>query len=106
MQQLDSGGATAAELTNAFAQFDREGKGQLLGLELRMILKSMGEVLSDAEIDDMFRQARYTNDTAVDYAKFAGMILKGVDAPAPATGKGKKGGISKGRERRSMRFHK
>lgn len=104
MQQLDSGGASLAELTNAFAQFDREGKGALLGSELRYILKTMGEVLSDSELDDLFRQAHFSDDKTVDYKEFAGMIMRGVQAPGGG-GTGKKG-LSKGRERRSMRFHK
>jgi Ca2+-binding EF-hand superfamily protein len=104
MQQLDSGGASVDELTAAFSQFDREKKGALLGSELRYILKTMGEVLTDTELDDLFRQAGFSDDKPVDYSEFAAMAMKGVSVGGGG-GTGKKG-ISKGRERRSMRFHK
>jgi len=106
LKQLDSGGASANELKESFAQFDREGKGTLIGAELRYILKTMGEVLTDAELDDLFEQAGFNDQTPINYNDFVAKVMKGVNAPASGGG-GKKGkGISKGRERRSMRFAK
>ena len=75
----------------------------LLGAELRYILKTMGECLSDDELDELFREAKFKDDMQVNYNDFVGAVMKGVNAPTS----GKKGkGISKGRERRSMRFAK
>lgn len=67
MGQLDSGGSTEANVKEAFQQFDRDNKGNLLGGELRYILKTMGEVLNDAELDDLFKQAGFKDDSVIKY---------------------------------------
>jgi len=105
MKQLDSGGATEAELVDAFAQFDRDQSGKLPGGELRYILLNMGEVMGDKECDEFFKQAGFRDDTMIDYKEFTGRILKGVSVPAPSGGRKSKG-IAKGKDRRSIRFGK
>ena len=59
MGQLDSGGASSEDLTDAFKQFDRDGSGTLPGGELRYILTNMGEVMTDEDCNDFFRQAGF-----------------------------------------------
>eukprot|EP00039_Didymoeca_costata_P018254 m.332759 g.332759 ORF g.332759 m.332759 type:complete len:174 (+) comp17002_c0_seq1:101-622(+) len=104
MAQLDSGDVSKDGLIEAFKIFDRDGSGTLPGAELKYILANMGEVMTQDEIDEMMKQAGFKDDTPINYTDFTGRILAGVDIPAPsATGrKGK--GITKGKDRRSMRF--
>ena len=41
------------------------GKGTLVGAELRYILKTMGEVLTDGELDDLFSQAGFNDQSQI-----------------------------------------
>lgn len=66
------------------------------------MLTTMGEILSAAELDELFHQAGFADDKAIDINDFASKVMAGV----VGGGDGGKKGISKGRERRSMRFHK
>jgi len=103
MGQLDSGGANSDDLIGAFKQFDRDASGTLPGNELRYILTNMGEVMTDQECNEMMRQAGFKDDTMINYSEFVGKILAGVDVPS-AGRQGKKKGIKKGADRRSIRF--
>lgn len=102
MGQLDSGGASSEDLTDAFKQFDRDGSGTLPGGELRYILTNMGEVMTDEDCNDFFRQAGFKDDSQIPYADFTKRILAGVDAQAK--GGKKKKGFGEKKNRRSMRF--
>merc|ERR1712072_1510682 len=48
---------TEEELLEAFAVFDRDGNGFISPAELRHIMSNLGEKLSDAELDEMIREA-------------------------------------------------
>ncbi|CAD0010667.1 unnamed protein product [Aureobasidium pullulans] len=58
-------------LRAAFAVFDRDGSGTISAEELRNVMKSIGENLSDAEIDEMIKEADANGDGNIDYDEFA-----------------------------------
>ncbi|KAK7613018.1 hypothetical protein IWX49DRAFT_51713 [Phyllosticta citricarpa] len=62
------------ELRQAFAVFDRDGTGTIDASELSHVLKSLGEKLSDAEIDEIIKQADLNGDGAIDYNEFVRFI--------------------------------
>lgn len=63
------------ELTEAFRVFDRDGKGTIPTAELRHIVTSLGEKLSDDEADQMMREADPLKTGLVDYASFIKKML-------------------------------
>lgn len=60
MNDKDTG--TFADFMEAFKTFDREGQGFISGAELRHLLTSLGEKLSDLETDDILRYIDLTED--------------------------------------------
>ena len=51
----------------AFKVFDRDGNGFVDAAELRQTLISLGERLTDEEVDEMFRDADVDNDGKLNY---------------------------------------
>lgn len=45
------------EILEAFRVFDRDGNGLISAAELRHIMTSLGEKLTDEEVDEMIREA-------------------------------------------------
>ena len=54
------------ELMNAFKVFDKDGSGTISSDELRNVLKSLGEDLTDAEVDEMIKLADVNGDGTID----------------------------------------
>lgn len=59
-----------AEIAEAFKVFDRNGDGKISAAELRHVLTSIGEKLSDADVDQMIREADTNNDGEIDIQEF------------------------------------
>jgi calmodulin len=57
---------TEQELLNAFKVFDKDGSGTISSDELRNVLKSLGENLTDAELDEMIKLADRNGDGTID----------------------------------------
>ncbi|KAK4101227.1 EF-hand [Parathielavia hyrcaniae] len=57
---------TEQELLNAFQVFDKDGSGTISSDELRNVLKSLGENLTDAELDEMIKLADRNGDGSID----------------------------------------
>lgn len=57
---------TAEETRAAFNVFDKDGSGTISASELRDVMKSLGENLTDAEIDEMIREADKDNNGTID----------------------------------------
>ncbi len=57
---------TEQELINAFRVFDKDGSGTISSDELRNVLKSLGEDLTDAELDEMIKMADRNGDGTID----------------------------------------
>ena len=74
---LESGipqGNTREEIREAFAIFDRDGNGTISATELRHILKSMGEKLTDEEIDAIIKDADINADGYIHYEQFVHLM--------------------------------
>lgn len=56
----------AHETRAAFDVFDKDGSGTISADELRQVMKSLGENLTDEEIDEMIREADKDKNGAID----------------------------------------
>lgn len=56
----------AEETMAAFKVFDKDGSGTISAEELKAVMKSLGENLTDAEIDEMIREADKDNSGTID----------------------------------------
>ena len=63
-----------AEIAEAFKVFDRNGDGKISAAELRHVLTSIGEKLSDADVDQMIREADVNNDGEIDIQEFTQLL--------------------------------
>ncbi|KAI7970225.1 hypothetical protein EIK77_008452 [Talaromyces pinophilus] len=55
-----------AELRAAFEVFDQDGSGTISADEMRRVMKSIGEELTDAEIDEMIKEADTDGNGTID----------------------------------------
>lgn len=62
-------GDTEQELRNAFGVFDKDNSGTISASELRQVLASLGENLTDEELDDMLKMADKNGDGTIDCRK-------------------------------------
>lgn len=58
-----------------FQVFDKDQTGYIGVGELRYILTSIGEKLSDSEVDELLKGVNVTSDGNVDYVEFVKSIL-------------------------------
>lgn len=70
-----SGRLTTDDLRAAFRVFDKDGSGTLSATELRGVLTSMGEKMTDEEVDEMLAEADVDGDGRINYAEFATRLL-------------------------------
>jgi calmodulin len=70
MKDTDSEG----EIAEAFKVFDRNGDGKISAAELRHVLTSIGEKLSDADVDQMIKEADTNNDGEIDIQEFTQLL--------------------------------
>lgn len=63
-----------AEIREAFSVFDKDGSGKISGDELRQIMRSLGEELTEDEIQQMIREADTNGDGEIDYEEFVRML--------------------------------
>ena len=64
----------AQETRAAFDVFDKDGSGTISADELRQVMKSLGENLTDAEIDEMIKEADKDRNGTID-CKFEQLTL-------------------------------
>ncbi|KAI8325622.1 EF-hand [Martensiomyces pterosporus] len=58
------------EFVQAFQVFDREGNGFISAGELRYVLTSLGEALSDAEVDELLKGIPMDKHGNINYEEF------------------------------------
>ncbi|KAL4929883.1 uncharacterized protein BDV17DRAFT_260291 [Aspergillus undulatus] len=65
-----------AELRSAFAVFDQDNSGTISADELRRVLTSIGDNVSDADVDEMLKLADVNGDGTIDYEEFVKLMLQ------------------------------
>lgn len=63
-----------AELRAAFRVFDKDDNGTIDTAELRQLMKSIGEDLTDEQIEEMIREADQDGDGSIDYNEFVQLM--------------------------------
>lgn len=63
------------ELLEAFKVFDKNGDGLISAAELKHVLTSIGEKLTDAEVDDMLKEIS-DGSGEIDIQQFAALLSK------------------------------
>lgn len=63
------------ELIEAFKVFDRDGNGLISAHELRFVMSSSKEELTEEDIEEMIREADENGDGYIDYEEFVRMMM-------------------------------
>ncbi|KAI8326408.1 calmodulin [Martensiomyces pterosporus] len=63
-----------AEIREAFRVFDKDGNGVISAAELRHVMTSLGEKLTDDEVNEMIREADVDGDGQINYEEFCKMM--------------------------------
>lgn len=71
MKEADS----QEEIEEAFKVFDKDGNGYISSTELRHVMTSLGEKLTDEEVDEMIREADINGDGQINYQEFVKMMV-------------------------------
>ncbi len=67
MSKKLQGADSSDELKEAFHVFDKDGDGFISAAELRHVMTTLGEKLTDEEVDEMMREADGDGDGQVNY---------------------------------------
>lgn len=67
---------TEADIHEAFRVFDPEDKGFIRSEDLRRILTTRGDMMSEEEADEMIREADADGDGEVKYEEFTKVIFQ------------------------------
>jgi len=63
------------EVINAFKVFDREGNGTISSIDLKYLMTTLGDKITEDEIDEMLRDADIDGDGYINYEEFVRMIM-------------------------------
>ena len=63
------------EVINAFKVFDREGNGTISSIDLKYLMTTLGDKITEEEIDEMLRDADIDGDGYINYEEFVRMIM-------------------------------
>jgi calmodulin len=63
------------ELIEAFKIFDKEGNGLIPSSEFKHIMLTLGERLSDDEVEEMIKEADYRGEGFINYHEFVKILL-------------------------------
>lgn len=63
-------------MLEAFKFFDKDNSGYITAEELKSVLDSVGEKLSQGEIEEIIRQADVDGDHTINYQEFVRFIMQ------------------------------
>lgn len=63
------------DIREAFKVFDKDGSGRISAGELRYVMTTLGEKLTDEEVSDMIREADQDGDGEINLEEFVPMLL-------------------------------
>ncbi|TFK65979.1 EF-hand [Pluteus cervinus] len=63
------------EIKEAFRVFDKDNSGYISAAELRHVMTNLGERLSEAEADEMIREADVDGNGQISYNEFVKVML-------------------------------
>ncbi|GAA98452.1 uncharacterized protein L969DRAFT_423042 [Mixia osmundae IAM 14324] len=66
---------TADEFIRGFQVFDKDGHGTIGAGELRYVLTSLGEKLSNEEVDQLLKDVKMGSDGNIDYRQFVNTLM-------------------------------
>ena len=66
---------TEEDLIEAFKIFDKDGSGVISAAELRHVMTTLGERLTEEEADEMIREADIDNDGFINYHEFVKIMM-------------------------------
>jgi calmodulin len=66
---------TEEDLIEAFKIFDKDGSGSISAQELRHVMTTLGEKLTEEEADEMIREADTNGDGYIDYVEFVKIMM-------------------------------
>ena len=66
---------TEDEVINAFRVFDKEGKGLISSAELKHIMMTIGDKMTEEEADEMVNEADIDEDGMINYEEFVRMMM-------------------------------
>jgi len=64
------------DIRESFSVFDRDGTGRISAAELRHVMTTVGEKLSDKEVDDMIREIDVDRDGQINYEEMVRLMCK------------------------------
>ncbi|ORX46319.1 calmodulin [Hesseltinella vesiculosa] len=67
---------TTQELRQAFQVFDKDGNNYISKDELRQVMDSVGEKLTQAQLEEMIQEADTDGDGRINYEEFVKMMAK------------------------------
>lgn len=74
-KQLETEDVVEDDLVKAFKVFDKDGNGFIDSRELKDIMKGLGEVMTDKDIEVMISEADIDGDGKLNYQEFAKQML-------------------------------
>ncbi|KAL4237341.1 hypothetical protein ACF0H5_002059 [Mactra antiquata] len=74
MSRQKKNGDEEKELLEAFQVFDTDGNGSICAAELRHVMASLGENLTDDQIDEMIQEADIDGDRQINFEEFKKMM--------------------------------
>jgi calmodulin len=63
------------EVINAFRIFDKDNLGMISSTELRHIMTTLGDKLTEEEVEEMIREADIDGDGYINYEEFVRMMM-------------------------------
>ena len=66
---------TEEEVINAFRVFDKEGNGLIATAELKHIMMTIGDKMTEEEADEMIHEADIDDDGVINYEEFVRMMM-------------------------------